>query len=70
MSWVVICVLIVLFLLLVIMYFVLDPSKNQDIVLYGIAILLVAFIVLAGLMLRGPVAGDPWSTINRSLTAI
>ena len=45
-------------------------EKGQGLVEYALILVLVAIVVIAALMVLGPVIGNTFSTINNSLTHI
>ncbi len=44
--------------------------SGQGLVEYSLILVLVAIVVIAALMILGPIVGNTFSTINRSLAAI
>ena len=51
------------------MLFILQ-EKGQGLVEYALIIVLVAIVVIAALMILGPIIGNTFSTINNSLTSV
>ncbi len=48
-----------------------SPSqKGQGLVEYALILVLVALVVIAVLMLLGPVVGNAFSTLNKSLSSV
>ncbi len=45
-------------------------EKGQGLVEYALIIVLVAIVVIAALMILGPIIGNTFSTINNSLTSV
>ncbi len=45
-------------------------DKGQGLVEYALILVLVAMVVIAALMILGPVIGNTFSTINQSLMGI
>ena len=45
-------------------------EKGQGLVEYALILVLVAIVVIAALMILGPIIGNTFSTINRSLTSV
>ncbi|MBI3738544.1 MAG: Flp family type IVb pilin [Chloroflexi bacterium] len=45
-------------------------EKGQGLVEYALILVLVAIVVIAALMVLGPVIGNSFSTINNSLSSI
>lgn len=45
-------------------------QKGQGLVEYALILVLVAIVVIAALMLLGPVIGNAFSTINTSLSSL
>ena len=45
-------------------------EKGQGLVEYALILVLVAIVVFAALMLLGPVVGNAFSTINKSLNSL
>ena len=45
-------------------------ERGQGLVEYALILVLVAIVVIAALMILGPVIGNTFSTINRSLNRI
>ena len=45
-------------------------EKGQGLVEYALILVLVAIVVIAVLMLLGPIIGDVFSTINDSLSSV
>jgi len=45
-------------------------EKGQGLVEYALILVLVAIVVIAALMILGPIIGDVFSTINDSLSGI
>lgn len=43
-------------------------EKGQGLVEYALILVLVAIVVIAALMILGPIIGNTFSTINSSLT--
>ena len=47
------------------------PKENgQGLVEYALILVLVAIVVIAALMILGPIIGNTFSTINNSLTNV
>ncbi len=47
------------------------PKENcQGLVEYALILVLVAIVVIAALMILGPIIGNTFSTINKSLTNV
>jgi len=44
--------------------------RGQGLVEYALIIVLVAIVVIAALLLLGPVVGNAFSTVNNSLTSL
>ncbi len=44
--------------------------RGQGLVEYALILVLVAIVVIAALMILGPIIGNTFSTINNSLAAI
>lgn len=44
--------------------------SGQGLVEYALILVLVAIVVIAALMILGPVIGNAFSTVNNSLTSI
>jgi pilus assembly protein Flp/PilA len=44
--------------------------RGQGLVEYALILVLVAIVVIAALMILGPVIGNAFSTVNNSLTSI
>ena len=42
-------------------------EKGQGLVEYALILVLVSFVVIAALMILGPIIGNVFSTINKSL---
>jgi pilus assembly protein Flp/PilA len=45
-------------------------QKGQGLVEYALILVLVAIVVIAALMILGPIIGNTFSTINNSLTGV
>jgi len=45
-------------------------EKGQGLVEYALNLVLVAIIVIAALMILGPIVGNVFSTINNSLNSV
>ncbi|MCL4531435.1 MAG: pilus assembly protein [Chloroflexi bacterium] len=45
-------------------------EKGQGLVEYALILVLVAIVVIAALMVLGPIIGNTFSTINSSLTNV
>jgi pilus assembly protein Flp/PilA len=45
-------------------------QKGQGLVEYALILVLVAIVVIAALMILGPIIGNTFSTINASLTNV
>jgi len=45
-------------------------EKGQGLVEYALILVLVAIVVIAALMILGPIIGNTFSTINNSLTGV
>jgi pilus assembly protein Flp/PilA len=45
-------------------------EKGQGLVEYALILVLVAIVVIAALMVLGPIIGNVFSTINSSLTGV
>jgi len=45
-------------------------EKGQGLVEYALILVLVAIIVIAALMILGPIVGNVFSTINNSLNSV
>ncbi|MBI5932306.1 MAG: pilus assembly protein [Chloroflexi bacterium] len=45
-------------------------QKGQGLVEYALILVLVAIVVIAVLMLLGPIIGDVFSTLNESLSGL
>jgi pilus assembly protein Flp/PilA len=45
-------------------------EKGQGLVEYALILVLVAIVVIAALMILGPIIGNTFSTINASLTSV
>jgi pilus assembly protein Flp/PilA len=45
-------------------------EKGQGLVEYALILVLVAIVVIAALMILGPIIGNTFSTINNSLTQV
>ncbi len=45
-------------------------EKGQGLVEYALILVVVAIVVLAALMILGPIIGNTFSTINNSLTGV
>ncbi len=45
-------------------------EKGQGLVEYALILVLVAIVVIAALMILGPVIGNTFSTINNSLNSV
>ncbi len=48
----------------------LPSQKGQGLVEYALILVLVALVVIAVLMLLGPVVGNAFSTLNKSLSSV
>ena len=46
------------------------PEKGQGLVEYALILVLVAIVVIAALMILGPIIGNTFSTINNSLNSV
>lgn len=46
------------------------PTRGQGLVEYALILVLVAIVVIAALMILGPVIGNAFSTINNSLASL
>ena len=46
------------------------PTRGQGLVEYALILVLVAIVVIAALMVLGPVIGNAFSTINNSLQTV
>ena len=44
--------------------------RGQGLVEYALILVLVAIVVIAALMILGPIIGNTFSTINNSLTGV
>jgi pilus assembly protein Flp/PilA len=45
-------------------------ERGQGLVEYALILVLVAIVVIAALMILGPIIGNTFSTINNSLTGV
>ncbi len=45
-------------------------ARGQGLVEYALILVLVAIVVIAALLLLGPMIGNAFSTVNNSLTSI
>ncbi len=45
-------------------------EKGQGLVEYALILVLVAIVVIAALMILGPIIGNAFSTINSSLSSV
>ena len=45
-------------------------EKGQGLVEYALILVLVAIVVIAALMILGPIIGNTFSTINKSLNSV
>ncbi len=45
-------------------------EKGQGLVEYALILVLVAIVVIAALMILGPIIGNAFSTINKSLNSV
>jgi pilus assembly protein Flp/PilA len=45
-------------------------EKGQGLVEYALILVLVAIVVIAALMVLGPIIGNSFSTINKSLSTV
>jgi pilus assembly protein Flp/PilA len=45
-------------------------EKGQGLVEYALILVLVAIVVIAALMILGPIIGNTFSTINHSLSTV
>jgi pilus assembly protein Flp/PilA len=45
-------------------------ERGQGLVEYALILVLVAIVVIAALMILGPIIGNSFSTINSSLTSV
>ena len=45
-------------------------EKGQGLVEYALILVLVAIVVIASLMILGPIIGNTFSTVNNSLTSV
>jgi len=45
-------------------------ERGQGLVEYALILVLVAIVVIAALMILGPIVGNVFSTINNSLNAV
>jgi pilus assembly protein Flp/PilA len=45
-------------------------EKGQGLVEYALILVLVAIVVIAALMILGPIIGNTFSTINHSLNSV
>ena len=45
-------------------------ERGQGLVEYALILVLVAIVVIAALMILGPIIGNTFSTINQSLTNV
>jgi pilus assembly protein Flp/PilA len=46
------------------------PTRGQGLVEYALILVLVAIVVIAALMILGPILGNTFSTINQSLQSV
>lgn len=46
------------------------PARGQGLVEYALILVLVAIVVIAALMILGPVIGNAFSTINTSIASV
>jgi pilus assembly protein Flp/PilA len=53
-----------------IMLFARNSLRGQGLVEYALILVLVAIVVIAALMILGPIIGNTFSTINNSLTGV
>ena len=47
-----------------------SPARGQGLVEYALILVLVAIVVIAALMVLGPIIGNTFSTINNSLGSL
>ncbi len=47
-----------------------NSQKGQGLVEYALILVLVAIVVIAALMVLGPIIGNTFSTINNSLSGV
>jgi pilus assembly protein Flp/PilA len=47
-----------------------SPTRGQGLVEYALILVLVAIVVIAALMILGPIIGNTFSTINNSLSGV
>jgi pilus assembly protein Flp/PilA len=47
-----------------------DSRSGQGLVEYALILVLVAIVVIAALLILGPVIGNSFSTVNNSLTSL
>jgi pilus assembly protein Flp/PilA len=47
-----------------------SAERGQGLVEYALILVLVAIVVIAALMILGPIIGNTFSTINNSLTGV
>jgi len=47
-----------------------NSVRGQGLVEYALILVLVAIVVIAALMILGPIIGNTFSTINNSLTGV
>jgi pilus assembly protein Flp/PilA len=47
-----------------------NSMRGQGLVEYALILVLVAIVVIAALMILGPIIGNTFSTINNSLTGV
>ncbi len=47
-----------------------DQPSGQGLVEYALIIVLVAIVVIAALLILGPVVGNAFSTVNNSLATV
>jgi len=52
------------------MLFVPEEGKGQGLVEYALILVLVAIVVIAALMILGPMIGNTFSKINSSLSSL
>ena len=45
-------------------------QRGQGLVEYALILVLVAIVVIAALMILGPIIGNVFSTVNNSLTSV
>lgn len=46
------------------------PARGQGLVEYALILVLVAIVVIAALMILGPIIGNTFSTINTSIASV